>query len=49
MGVRPFAYLGGVCFMDFATGIGLMAGGIVLVTLILMGGDLRMFADTHSM
>ena len=34
--------------MDFATGIGLIAGGIVLVTLILMGGDLRMFADTHA-
>src|SRR6266540_2950525 len=48
MGVRPFAYLGGVCSMDFATGIGLIAGGIVLATLILMGGDLRMFADTHA-
>src|SRR6266542_3265077 len=48
MGVRPFVYLGGVCSMDFATGIGLIAGGIVLATLILMGGDLRMFADTHA-
>ena len=34
--------------MDFATGIGLIAGGVVLVSLILMGGDLRMFADTHA-
>ena len=34
--------------MDFATGIGLIAGGVVLVSLILMGGDLRMFVDTHA-
>src|SRR6266436_5038463 len=34
--------------MDFATGIGLIAGGIVLVSLIMMGGELRMFADTHA-
>ena len=34
--------------MDFATGLGLIAGGIVLVTLILMGGDLRMFVDIHA-
>ena len=34
--------------MDIATSLGLVAGGIVLVTLIMMGGDLRMFADTHA-
>src|SRR5467141_4852915 len=38
----------GVSFMDVATGLGLVAGGIVLVSLILMGGDLRMFLDTHA-
>jgi chemotaxis protein MotA len=34
--------------MDIATGLGLVAGGIVLVTLILMGGDLGMFMDLHA-
>src|SRR5499427_9418401 len=34
--------------MDIATGLGLIAGGIVLVTLIMMGGDLRMFVDAHA-
>jgi chemotaxis protein MotA len=34
--------------MDIATGLGLIAGAIVLVTLILMGGDLRMFLDAHA-
>ena len=34
--------------MDIATSLGLVAGGIVLVTLIMMGGDLRMFADVHA-
>src|SRR6201989_2126569 len=34
--------------MDIATGLGLIAGGIVLITLILMGGDLRMFLDMHA-
>ena len=34
--------------MDIATSLGLVAGGIVLVTLIMMGGDLRMFADSHA-
>ena len=34
--------------MDIATGLGLAAGVIVLVTLILMGGDLRMFVDVHA-
>jgi chemotaxis protein MotA len=35
-------------FMDIATGLGLLAGGAVIVTLILMGGDLRMFYDVHA-
>jgi len=34
--------------MDIATGLGLLAGACVLVTLILMGGDLRMFVDAHA-
>jgi chemotaxis protein MotA len=34
--------------MDIATGIGLVAGSIVVVSLILMGGDLRMFYDVHA-
>jgi chemotaxis protein MotA len=34
--------------MDISTFLGLTAGGIVLVTLILMGGDLRMFVDVHA-
>ena len=34
--------------MDIATGLGLLAGAVVLCTLILMGGDLRMFADSHA-
>jgi chemotaxis protein MotA len=34
--------------MDIATGLGLLAGAIVLVSLIMMGGDLRMFADAHA-
>src|SRR5438874_241344 len=34
--------------MDIATSLGLIAGAIVLVSLILMGGDLRMFLDTHA-
>jgi chemotaxis protein MotA len=35
--------------MDIATGLGLVAGAIVIVTLILMGGDLRMFYDAHAL
>ncbi len=35
--------------MDIATGVGLVAGCIVVVTLILMGGDLRMFYDVHAL
>jgi chemotaxis protein MotA len=34
--------------MDIATGLGLIAGAIVLVTLILMGGELGMFLDVHA-
>ena len=34
--------------MDISTGLGLLAGASVLATLILMGGDLRMFVDTHA-
>lgn len=34
--------------MDIATGAGLLAGIIVLCTLILMGGDFRMFYDIHA-
>jgi chemotaxis protein MotA len=34
--------------MDIATGIRLLAGAVVLLSLILMGGDLRMFLDSHA-
>src|SRR5438067_13530136 len=34
--------------MDIATGLGLLAGAVVLTTLIMMGGDLRMFLDLHA-
>ncbi len=34
--------------MDIATGLGLLAGLAVIITLILMGGDLRMFYDIHA-
>lgn len=34
--------------MDIATGLGLIAGIITVVTLVLMGGDLRMFYDVHA-
>jgi chemotaxis protein MotA len=34
--------------MDIATALGLVAGAIVIITLILMGGDLRMFYDIHA-
>jgi chemotaxis protein MotA len=33
--------------MDISTGLGLAFGGFVLVSLILMGGDLRMFLDAR--
>ena len=34
--------------MDIATGLGLLAGAFVLAALIMMGGDLRMFLDSHA-
>src|SRR5215216_481898 len=34
--------------MDIATSLGLVAGALVVVALIFMGGDLRMFADLHA-
>jgi chemotaxis protein MotA len=34
--------------MDIATGLGLVCGLVVIATLILMGGDLRMFYDIHA-
>lgn len=34
--------------MDITTGIGLVAGAAVIATLILLGGDFRMFYDTHA-
>ena len=34
--------------MDIATSLGLVAGVVVIVVLILMGGDLRMFYDIHA-
>ena len=34
--------------MDIATSLGLIGGAIVLCTLIMMGGDLKMFLDTHA-
>src|SRR5215471_4155038 len=35
--------------MDIATGLGLLAGATVVATLMLMGGDLRMFVSDHAM
>ena len=34
--------------MDIATSLGLIVGAIVLATLILLGGDFRMFYDSHA-
>jgi chemotaxis protein MotA len=34
--------------MDIATSLGLLAGAIVVSTLILMGGDFRQFYDVHA-
>ena len=34
--------------MDISTGLEYLAGAGVLATLILLGGDLRMFADMHA-
>ncbi|MBV6487000.1 MAG: Chemotaxis protein PomA [Pseudorhodoplanes sp.] len=38
----------GCVSMDIATGLGLISGAVVLVTLILMGGELGMFLDYHA-
>jgi chemotaxis protein MotA len=35
--------------MDIATGLGLLAGSAVVCTLILLGGDFRMFYDLHAL
>jgi chemotaxis protein MotA len=35
--------------MDIATGLGLIAGTAVVCTLILLGGDFRMFYDLHAL
>src|SRR5215203_2691768 len=35
-------------FMDFATGVGFLVGIAVVLTLVLLGGDLRMFYDAHA-
>ena len=35
--------------MDIATGLGLIAGVAVVCTLILLGGDFRMFYDMHAL
>src|SRR6202034_4046310 len=34
--------------MDIATGLGLLAGATAVTTLMLMGGDLRMFVSDHA-
>lgn len=34
--------------MDLTTGLGLLAGAAVVVSLILMGGELRMYYDIHA-
>ena len=34
--------------MDIATGLGLLAGATVVTSLMLMGGDLRMFFSDHA-
>src|SRR5207248_5504040 len=47
-GRAPASRCVGLNFTDIATGLGLLAGAIVLVSLILIGGDLRMFADAHA-
>src|SRR6202035_4642299 len=35
-------------FMDIATSLGLVAGAVVVITLMLMGGDLRSFFSDHA-
>jgi hypothetical protein len=34
--------------MDISTGLGLLAGAIVVLTMIFMGGDLRMFITSRK-
>jgi len=34
--------------MDITTALGLVAGALVTVSLIMMGGDARMFLDLHA-
>ena len=34
--------------MDISTGLGLLAGAVVILTMIFMGGDLRMFLSEHA-
>ena len=34
--------------MDISTGLGLLAGAVVVLTMIFMGGDLRMFLSDHA-
>src|ERR1043165_2612688 len=34
--------------MDIATGLGLLAGTIVVTVMVLMGGDLHMFISEHA-
>jgi chemotaxis protein MotA len=36
-------------FMDFATGVGFLVGIAVVLTLVFLGGDLRMFYDVHAL
>ena len=35
--------------MDISTGLGLLAGAVVVLTMIFIGGDLRMFVSDHAM
>jgi chemotaxis protein MotA len=35
--------------MDIATGLGLLAGAVVVCTMMLLGGDLHMFVSEHAM
>jgi len=34
--------------MDISTGLGLLAGAIVVATMMLLGGDLAMFVSDHA-
>ena len=34
--------------MDIATGLGLLAGAVVVITMMLLGGDLHMFVSEHA-